>query len=70
MKRYTITTSAQVREAFWASCPHVTCRTTKRGRILPHNEQPAATRVAFCDWLDTMHKAGIISTRLADRVTL
>ena len=61
---YTIT---QVRNAFWESNPQFKeyRRTRKR-----QNDYNTDIRCAFCDWLDSIHKDGLISDRLADKATL
>jgi hypothetical protein len=70
MNRYTYTTTAQVRAAFWEEHPHAERRTGPRGRTLPQNSQPTDTRCMFVDWLDAIHRDGMISDKLADNVTL
>jgi hypothetical protein len=56
------TTQKQIRSAFYAEHP-----TAKRK---PQNQQPTDTRCAFVDWLDSLHRAGLISDSLANRATL
>jgi hypothetical protein len=70
MKIYRLTTQVELRSAFWDENPSLVCRRGPRGRILPQNEQPAATRAAFSDYVDTLARAGEISAALADRATL
>lgn len=65
-----ITTQAALREAFWEAHPDLVQRKGPRGRILPQNEQPTDTRVAWVDYVDHMEKAGEISEALAARATL
>jgi hypothetical protein len=56
------TTQKQIRAAFYAEHP-----TAKRK---PQNDQPATIRTAFVDFVDYLHRAGLISDSLAARVTL
>ena len=60
-------TISEVRAAFWAENPQYTgdYRVTYR-----QNDYHCDIRCAFVDWLDHVHRAGIISDSLADRVTL
>lgn len=55
----------EVREAFWREFPHF--EAVGNGR---QNEQPADTRMAFCDWIDSLARDGLISEDLAQDVTL
>lgn len=64
------TTQEQVRAAFWVAFPELTQRIGPRGRILPQNQQPADTRMAFVDFVDALHRDGMIGDELAQRVTL
>lgn len=70
MSRYSYTTQAQVRAAFWAYHPALLKRCGPRGRALPQNEQPADTRAAFVDFVDALEAGREISTELAQRATL
>lgn len=56
------TTKKDIRAAFYAQYP-----TAKRK---PQNDQPADIRTAFVDFVDYLHRAGLISDALANRVTL
>ena len=76
---YQITTQREVQAAFFAShpkCPRrwesgkLTRDGKKTRRPAEHNEYPADTRVAFCDYVDSLQKSGVISEALAQRVTL
>ena len=72
MKRYTYTSQAQVRAAFWEAhqgIPSITKRkiTNYSGNGKMRNTD---TRVAFCDYVDMLSKNGDISQALAQRVTL
>lgn len=64
------TTQDQIRAAFWDTFPELTRRVGPRGRTLPQNQQPADTRMAFVDFVDTLHRDGMIADKLAQRVTL
>ena len=68
--RSTYTSQEQVRAAFWDTFPDLTRRTGPRGRTLPQNQQPADTRMAFVDYVDRLHRDGMIADKLAQRVTL
>lgn len=68
--RSTYTTQEQIRAAFWEAHPEITRRTGPRGRTLPQNQQPAGTRMAFCDYVEHLHGSGMIADKLAQRVTL
>lgn len=56
------TTQKQIRAAFYAAHPTAQRR--------PQNDQPADIRMAFCDFIDALHRAGHISDALAARATL
>ena len=62
---YTYTTQAEVREAFWVSHPDFTRKGNTR-----QNQYPADIRVAFVYFVDHLNKDGMISDKLAERVTL
>ena len=65
------TSQAAVRAAFWRDhAGLVVRRKGARGRTLHQNLQPADTRVAFVDYVDSLQRDGIISEALAFRVTL
>ena len=74
MSRYTYTTQAQVRAAFWRyadeiQSPNITRRKIPNfaGTGTMHNTD---TRCAFCDFVDHLARSGDISQALAQRVTL
>lgn len=69
-KRYLFTTQNQLRDEFWSMFPELECRTTRRGKPLSQNQQPADTRMSFVDWIDQLERNGDISERLAQRATL
>lgn len=63
--KYPITTQAQIRVNFWANHSQF-----KRHSGWKQNDYPTDVRVAFCDWLDYLHRDGQISDALAQRATL
>ena len=67
---FTYTTQPEVRAAFWAEHPTLLRRCGPRGRTLPQNDQPANTRMAFIDFVDSLEASRQISPALASRVTL
>lgn len=64
-----ITTQKELRAAFWRDNPGADRRLIRdyAGTCRMHVTD---TRVAWCDYLDAMHRAGNISEALADRATL
>jgi hypothetical protein len=56
------TTKKQIRAAFYADHPTIKRR--------PQNEHNATIRTAFCEFIDSLHRAGLISDALVRRVTL
>jgi len=60
-----ITTQKQLRAEFWHSHPEL-----KRIPGKAQNEYPTDVRVAWCEFVDYMYRAGQISDALADRATL
>ena len=66
-----MTTQTELRAAFWAAHPEQDLIARKRGtRSKRQNHQTVDCRVAFCDFVDELARSGVISERLADRVTL
>jgi hypothetical protein len=64
-------TRAQVRELFWETHPELEARAREARRISkPQNDQDTDTRCAFVDFIDALHRAGQISDRAADQITL
>lgn len=60
------TSQKAIRAAFWESMPvNHGYKTSKR-----QNAQPCDVRTAFCDFVDSLARAGDISDKLAQRVTL
>lgn len=66
---YAITTQRELRASFWRDNPQCSRRTIPDysgiGRM-----HCTDTRVAFCDYLDSLQRSGLISEALADRATL
>jgi hypothetical protein len=66
---YTITTQRALRAAFWRDNPQCSRRTIPDysgiGRM-----HCTDTRVAFCDYVDSLQRSGLISEALAERATL
>jgi hypothetical protein len=56
------TTQNEVRQAFYSQYP-----TLKRR---PQNDHKADIRAAFVDFIDSLHRSGLISDSLARRITL
>ena len=56
------TTQKQIRAAFYADYPTIKRR--------PQNEHNATIRTAFCEFIDSLHRAGLISDALVRRATL
>lgn len=56
------TTQKEIRAAFYSEHPTASRR--------PQNDQPADIRMAFCEFIDALHRAGLISDALAARATL
>ena len=61
---YEFKTVSQVRAAFWQGWP----AEFKRGK--KHNEYNATIRSEFSLFIDMLHRDGLISDKLANRVTL
>lgn len=56
---------AQARASFWENHTQFTRIRGKR-----QNEYPTDVRCAFVDWVDYLHRSGMISDNLAHRVAL
>lgn len=63
---YTYEDEEDLRDAFWEAHPEFLLQ-RQPGR---QNAQCADVRMAWCDWLDYLEKAGLISEELATRSTL
>ena len=69
-----ITTQKALRALFWQTFPDLPRR---RYRYSPNRYDmsaelvyPIDTRCTWCDWIDSLERAGEISPALADRATL
>lgn len=62
---FAITNQKDLRAAFWAAHP-----TFVRKGNQKQNSYPTNTRVAWCDYVEAMYRAGQISNDLAQRATL
>jgi len=62
-----MTTFKEVRESFWSEYPEYKSeyRVTYK-----QNQYRTDIRVSFCDYVDSLAKNGVITWRLADRITL
>jgi len=60
-----ITTQEQLRKEFWHYYPEL-----KRIPGKTQNEYTTDVRVAWCDFVERMYRAGQISEKLAERATL
>lgn len=78
---HSITTEGGVRSAFWAAHSGTyTPRMVRTGQLdargrptfrrMTQNEYPADVRMAFVDYVDHLHRSGLISDSLSRRVTL
>jgi hypothetical protein len=70
----TYTNQKQLRKAFFEAFPDLP-RRRYRYSWNPKDKTaelvyPIDTRCAFVDWLDSLHRAGLISDSLANRATL
>lgn len=66
-----ITTQKTIRAHFWASHPDLETHALMWGiKTAPQNRHNTETRTAFCDYVDSLAKSGIISEKLAARATL
>jgi len=66
-----ITTQKAIRAIFWASHPDLESYALMWGiKTAPQNRHNTETRTAFCDYVDSLAKSGIISEKLAARATL
>ena len=60
-------TIKQVRAAFWNAHPQFKADYRKTYK---QNQYKTDIRVCFCDWVDSICKDGLITVKLAERVTL
>ena len=71
MNRYTYSTQAQIRAAFWEAHPSFDHQAREAGiRSARQNQHCATVRCTFVDFVDTLARNGDISAALAARVTL
>lgn len=64
-------TFKQIRTLFWETHPQLGAQARKDRRISkPQNDQDTDTRCAFVDFVDQLHRAGQITDRTADQITL
>ncbi len=64
---YQIKKITEVRAAFWNAYPQFKNDFRK---TYSQNEYKTDIRVSFCDYVDSLQKGGVISEKLAQRVTL
>lgn len=62
---FTITSQKDLRDAFWDAHPELTRKGQQK-----QNAYPADTRMAWCDYVESMRRDGQISNELAQRATL
>lgn len=62
-----ITTASAVRASFWSQHPQFA---PMRDIRKTQNDYPAEIRCAWCDYIDQMHKSGLVSDELAWEVSL
>ncbi len=70
MNKTHMKSQSAIRAAFWRENPSVACKRGPSGAPLPQNSQPCDTRAAFVEYIDALARAGEISERLAQQVTL
>jgi len=67
----TYTNQKQIRSAFWSAHPHLEEQAREAGMLTaPQNRHCATVRCSFVDFVDSLHRSGLISDALADRATL
>lgn len=66
---YEITTQRELRKIFWQQHPHLSRKkiTNYSGNGTMYRTD---TRVTWCDWIDGLSKANVISRPLAERAAL
>ena len=66
-----MTTQKQIRESFWDAFPQLEQQArARKTKSKGQNAQNADTRMAFVDYIDSLHRDGIISDKLAFNATL
>lgn len=64
-------TFTKIRALFWETHPQLEAYARKARRISkPQNDQDTDTRCAFVDFVDQLHRAGQITDRTANQITL
>jgi hypothetical protein len=64
-------TQAQVRKAFWEMLKETNLELYSKGkRSKRQNEQVTDIRCTFVDYVDNLHRGGIITDKIANNVTL
>ena len=67
----TYTNQKQIRSAFWSAHPHLEEQAREAGILTaPQNKHCATVRCTFVDFVDALHRSGLISDALAGRATL
>lgn len=66
-KQYAYTSTRELRRVFWDTFPQL-----NRTKVGPpsHRHYTTDTRCTFVDWLDGLHRDGMVSDRLANNATL
>lgn len=67
MPAFQITNQKDLRAAFWDAHPKLSL---SRRANKKQNDYPADIRMAWCDYVEYMHRDGNISDALANRATL
>ena len=67
--KYPITSQKEIRRQFWADHPQLP-RKKVRNYAGTGSMYPTDTRCAFVDYIDYLCRGGMISSALAERVTL
>lgn len=68
-----ITNQRDLRRLFWQEHPQLEPlhrRTRNYGNTPETRQYPTDVRVAFCDWLDSLHRDGLVSHHLANNAIL
>ena len=64
-------TTQQLRTEFWEQHPeHADMARIRRTKSKGQNAQLADCRMAWCDFVDAMHRSGVISNHVAGNATL
>ena len=65
-----ITNQKRLRQVFWLEHPELKPLHKRTIKMGDHKDYPTDVRVSFCDWLDSLHRDGIVSDKLAQNATL